>query len=263
MVVFRYEWKRSQKYVYIWAAALAACIFFMTPVYYGMIGTAEALPASFGEGGFLETLGVSLALLAEPLGMYEYLTGFLMNAGGIFGMHLGICLYGKECTEHTAEYLFTKPCRRGTIFGAKALCMLCGVSAVGAFYMLASLLALLLFRPGFPAWEFFLVALSFLLLTLFFGELGMLIGARWPHNRSPLLTAGLTVFSAYGVTAFARTADIRLLSFLSPFSFFGPAEIHAQGFYEWDYLLWYLFLAAAFLVMAYHVLMKRDVMCAG
>ena len=49
MLIFRFEWKRTQKYILIWAAALAVCIFSMTPVYYGMIETADALPAGFTQ----------------------------------------------------------------------------------------------------------------------------------------------------------------------------------------------------------------------
>lgn len=259
MVVFRYEWKRGRKYILTWAVTLAVCIFIMTPVYYGMLGTAETLPANFGEGGFLETLGLSLELLVQPLGMYSFLTGFLMNAGGIFGMHLGMRLYTGECTERTAEYLFTKPCGRRTIFYAKALCMLCGAGVAGAFYLLASLLTMALFYPGFSVGEFFLVALSFFLHALFFGTLGLWAGVCFPRSRSPLLTAGLTVFSAYGITAFARTVDIRWISFLSPFSFFNPTRIHELGFYEWDYLLWYLLLLAVLFMLAYRVLLGRDI----
>ena len=63
MVVFGYEWKRSRKYIFIWAIAVAVCVFVMTPVYYEMIGMTDSLPENFAQGGFFETLGVSLALL--------------------------------------------------------------------------------------------------------------------------------------------------------------------------------------------------------
>lgn len=96
MQIFRFEWKRSQKYILIWATALAVCIFFMTPVYYGMVETAGTLPAGFAQGGFFETVGVSIELLTKPMGMYSFLTGFFMIAGGIFGMHLGLSLHTKE-----------------------------------------------------------------------------------------------------------------------------------------------------------------------
>ena len=32
MLIFRFEWKRKRKYILIWAATLAVCIFSMTPV---------------------------------------------------------------------------------------------------------------------------------------------------------------------------------------------------------------------------------------
>lgn len=259
MVVFQYEWKRSKKSILIWAIVLAVCIFFMTPVYYGLIGMTDSLPENFAQGGFFETVGVSLDLLMKPLGMYSFLTGFFMIAGGIFGMHFGLSLHTKECTENTSEYLFTKPCGRRMIYLGKTQCLLGGVCVVGGAYLVASLVTMLLFKPGFSLGEFFLLAISFFLVTLFFGALGLLLGSCKPNNRSPLLTAGLIVFLEYCITAFSRTVSNRMIGFLSPFSFFSSSEIHKLRFYEWDYLIWYIFLVAAFLILSHAVLMKRDI----
>lgn len=259
MVVFRYEWKRSRRYILIWAAALAASIFFMTPVYYDMIGTPSGLPENFAQGGFFETVGVSLSMLTEPLGMYSFLNSFFMIAGGIFGMYLGLSLYTKDCTENTAEYLFTKPCGRKAIYCGKTLCVLIGVCVVGAAYLTASFMTMWLFQPGFLLSEFLLLAASFVLVTLLFGGLGLLWGSVWPNNHSPLLTSGLVVFVGYCITAFSRTIDNRMIGLLSPFSYFNPASIHESGFYEWDCLFLCLLLIVAFSVLVYVALMKRDV----
>lgn len=259
MVIFRYEWKRNRKYILIWAAALAVCIFCMTPVYYGMIDTPETLSENFAQGGFFETVGISLTLLMEPLGMYSFLNAFFMIAGGIFGMHFGLALQAKECTEHTAEYLFTKPCGRKKIYWGKTLCLLIGTGIVGIAYLLASFFTLALFVSGFPLNEFLLLAFSFTLITLFFGALGLLWGNIRPNNRFPLLTAGLSVFLAYCITAFSRTIGNHVISFLSPFSFFNPSAIHEKRCYEWDYLIWYLLLIMVFFLFSYKRLLKRDI----
>ena len=259
MVVFRYEWRRNRTYILLWAIVLAFCIFSMTPVYYGMIGATGELPENFAQGGFFETVGVSLALLMEPLGMYSFLNSFFMAAGGVFGMYLGLSLYIKECTENTAEYLFTKPCGRKTIYQGKTLCLLFGICTVGTSYLMASFLTMTLFHPGFLLTEFLLLALSFLLVVLFFGGLGLLWGSCKPNNRSPLLTAGLVVLVEYCITAFSRTIDRHVIGFLSPFSYFNPSAIHESGFYEWDYLLWYLLLVTFFFALSYVVMQKRDV----
>jgi len=259
MQIFRFEWKRSQKYILIWAVALALCIFSMTPVYYGMVETVGTLPTGFAQGGFFETVGISLELLTKPMGMYSFLTGFFMIAGGIFGMHLGLSLHTKEWTENTAEFLYTKPCGRQMIYKGKLLCVLVGVCVTGISYLLASFFAMMLFHPGFPAREFWLVAGSFVLITLFFALLGTMVGIFRPNNRSPLLTAGLVVFVEYCITSFSRTVNIRIIGFLSPFSFFSLAEIHNAGTYLWDYMLWYLLLLVAFLVFSYRKILKRDI----
>lgn len=259
MQIFRFEWKRSQKYILIWAVALALCIFSMTPVYYGMVETAGTLPTGFAQGGFFETVGISLELLTNPMGMYSFLTGFFMIAGGIFGMHLGLSLHTKECTENTAEYLYTKPCGRQAIYKGKLLCTLAGVCVTGIFYVMASFFTMTLFRPGFPTGEFFLVAGSLVLLTLFFALMGTMVGVFRPNNRSPLLTSGLVVFVEYCITSFSRTVGIRAIGFLSPFSFFSPAEIHHSGSYSWDYMIWYLFLMFVFALLTYWKILKRDI----
>lgn len=182
-----------------------------------------------------------------------------MIAGGVFGMHLGLSLHTGECTENTAEYLYTKPCGRQMIYRGKLLCTLAGVCVTGVSYLLASFFTMTLFQPGFSLKEFLLVAGSFILITLFFALLGILAGVFRPNNRSPLLTAGLVVFVEYCITSFSRTISIRAIGFLSPFSFFSPSEIHYAEAYSWDYMLWYLLLLSAFFILAYKEILKRDI----
>lgn len=174
-------------------------------------------------------------------------------------MHMGLSLQTKECTEHTAEYLFTKPCGRKRIYWGKTGCLLIGIGITGIAYLLASFLTLALFQSGFPLAEFLLLAISFSLITLFFGALGLFWGTLRPNNRLPLLTAGLSVFVAYCITAFSRTIGSAPISFLSPFSFFNPSAIHEKGSYEWSYLIWYLILVIAFFLFSYKRSLKRDI----
>ena len=98
-----------------------------------------------------------------------------MIASGIFGMHFGIAIHTKECSERTSEYLFTKPHTRKTIYWAKAFTVFFGVVVVSMVYLLASFLALALFRSGIDWGEFFLIALSLMLVTLFLAAMGLLV----------------------------------------------------------------------------------------
>lgn len=257
MVVFKYEWKQNKKYILSWSIVMAIVIFIMIPVYYEMISTAN-YSVNIGEGGFLKTLGLTLNLFTKPLGMYSYLTGFLMLAGGIFSMNLGLNANVKECVGNTSEFLLTKTYSRRDIYSAKFFSMFLGVGVLGIFYMISSFISMTLFRNEFSVYKFFLLSLSFFLVSFFFGLFGILIGIYFPKNRSTILTSSLSVLSFYGITAFARTVNIKSMSFLSPFSFFNPNAID-NGFYEVDYLIWYFILLFIFYFLSRRKFIKSDI----
>ena len=260
MVILKYELKRHRKYILGWAIALALCVFVMTPTYYSFMDVSTGdLYETLGTSDFYKGVGVSMEYLTSPLGIYAFLTSFFMIASGIFGMHFGIAIHTKECSERTSEYLFTKPHTRKTIYWAKAFTVFFGVVVVSMVYLLASFLALALFRSGIDWGEFFLIALSLMLVTLFLAAMGLLVGILFSRNRSPLLTAGLIVFVEYCVTSFSNIVSNRAISFLSPYSFFSAAEISKSGFYELDYLGWCVLLFALFLVLSYRVFLKKDI----
>lgn len=164
MVILKYELKRHRKYILGWAIALALCVFVMTPTYYSFMDVSTGdLYETLGTSDFYKGVGVSMEYLTSPLGIYAFLTSFFMIASGIFGMHFGIAIHTKECSERTSEYLFTKPHTRKTIYWAKAFTVFFGVVVVSMVYLLASFLALALFRSGIDWGEFFLIALSLML----------------------------------------------------------------------------------------------------
>ena len=190
MVILKYELKRHRKYILGWAIALALCVFVMTPTYYSFMDVSTGdLYETLGTSDFYKGVGVSMEYLTSPLGIYAFLTSFFMIASGIFGMHFGIAIHTKECSERTSEYLFTKPHTRKTIYWAKAFTVFFGVVVVSMVYLLASFLALALFRSGIDWGEFFLIALSLMLVTLFLAAMGLLVGILFSRNRSPLLTS--------------------------------------------------------------------------
>ena len=266
MTIFKYEMKRHRKYILGWALALAVCILMMTPVYYSFMelaGEENPLYQSLSGSDFFKSVGVSMEYLTAPLGIYAFLTSFFMIAAGIFGLHFGISIHTKEFEEKTLEYLYTKPHTRKEIFLAKAGTVFAGVLLVGLLYVLASAAAVALSSPKAPWGEFFLISLSLLWVTLFLAALGLLVGTIFSNNRSPLLTAGLIAFVEYCITSFSNVVGLRAISFLSPFSFFGAARISQNGFYELDYLCWYLLLFALFFGVACRHFLKKDIQFRG
>ena len=79
----------------------------------------------------------------------------------------------QRCSERTSEYLFTNPIPRKRFTGQRRSRFFFGVVVVSMVYLLASFLALALFRSGIDWGEFFLIALSLMLVTLFLAAMGL------------------------------------------------------------------------------------------
>lgn len=263
MVIFKFEMRNHRKYIWGWALSLAVCIFLMIPVYYSLLGRAESttnpLYDMLGETDFFQSIGVSMEYLTSPLGIYSFLASFFMLAAGIFGMNFGISIHIKEFSGKTSKYLFAKPHTRKVIFYAKAITVLCGSAIVRLTFMFSSFLSLSLFHTGFNLGEFILISNSLLLVSLLLAALGILIGVIFSNNHTPLLTAGLVVFSEYCISSFSRIVGNKGISFLSPYSYFSAADISHIGFYEWDYLVCYFTLLIMFMLIAYNVFLRKDV----
>ena len=262
MTIFKYELKRHKKYILGWAITIAVFILMMTPAYYSFMDVSQSsneLFETLGNNDFYKSVGVSMEHLTSPMGIYSFLTSFFMIASGIFGLHFGISIHTKEFEEKTSEYLYTKPHTRKEIFWAKAGTVFVGVVIVGVIYVIASWLAMVLSRPEGPWGEFFLVSMSLLWVTLLFAAMGMLVGTIFSNNRSPLLTAGLVILVEYCINSFSNIVSSKGISFLSPYSFFSGAKISQNGFYEIDYLIWYLVLFALFMIIAYRHFLKKDI----
>lgn len=264
MVVFRQEIRRLRSYIIGWTVCIAGLAFFMIPVYYNFLDmgseASEGLLKTISGTDFFESLGVGLNFLNTPLGIYSFLTTFFAVAAAIYGMNMGIGVLASEHTNRTAEYLYTKPCSRREIFRAKLAAVFCGVMGVGIGYILFSFFSMSVFRGDFDRWIFLLIAKSMLLICLLFAVFGMLIGTIWPHNRSPLLTAGLITLVEYCVTSASRVIGIPVMGYLSPFSFFTASDIAVLRFYEWGYLIWYMLLLGAALASAYRTFLYQDVL---
>ena len=196
MVIFKYELKRHRKYILGWAIALALCVFLMTPTYYSFMDVSTGdLYETLGTSDFYKGVGVSMEYLTSPLGIYAFLTSFFMIASGIFGMHFGIAIHTKECSERTSEYLFTKPHTRKTIYWAKAFTVFFGVVVVSMVYLLASFLALALFRSGIDWGEFFLIAvpvISFMKSIVIFTRNFLMKEFRMISFQDPVSIIGIT-----------------------------------------------------------------------
>ena len=260
MAIFRYEWRQLRGYTTSWALAVGILIFAMLPVYYSMLGAGtDTIEAMAGYGVF-ELLGVDAHTITQPAGVYGFLTAFFALAGGICGMYLGLGTFTRETVKNTAEFTYTKPFKRGSVYAAKVLAATLSAVIVGLCFYAGSVLAAVTALPaGIDMGLFSLVGLSFLWVELFFLLLGALVGAVHPKIRTPLLLSAGVVFIFYVFSAFASKVGAAAVKFLTPFSWFSTSRIMSLGGYDFGYLAAFVLLCAAFAAVGLAVFVKKDV----
>jgi ABC-2 type transport system permease protein len=252
--------RQLRSYSFWWALALALFIIMILPSYVSMLaGGAVDMEALEGNPMF-DMFGVDAHVIGTPIGCYGFINAFLAIAGGINGMFLGLKAFTKETVQNTADYIYTKPYKRGTIFCSKLISSFISVSIIGICYFLGSIAGGFAAVPG--GFDLKLLALltgSFFLIQLYFVLFGAFAGAVYSKIRTPLLLSSGVVFMLYVLSAFASKMDSTFIKFFSPFSYFGASKIINSGGYNASFMLSYIIFCAIFTVAGYVIFIKKDV----
>lgn len=261
MTIIKYEIKQLKGTLIIWTISLFLVILMILPVYIGMMSSADTLVLEgFGGNPMLEAMGVTLDVIATPMGTYAFLTFYVFLACAINGMNMGLKMITKEYTQKTADFIFTKPHSRGKVFLSKILAILISALIIGLAYFLGSWAGMLIGAGG--DYNFFImtqIAFSIVFIQLIFAALGLLAGIIFPHIRAPLLFATAVAFVSYVVGSFSNKMGYTAFTYLSPYHYFTSAEIIKTGFYEPRFLVLSFLLVGSLLVISYLIFSKKDI----
>lgn len=261
MAIFKYEMLQLKWYIFWWSAALAISIFGMLPTYMGFLTGAEIPAGMLAGNAFYDSIGLSMKYINTPIGVYGFLTSFMMIAAGINGMYLGLSIFTKECTGKTADFLMTKPYGRGKVFAAKTLAALTSAIIIGVAYMAGSFASV--FSNGADNFDLklvFLIGLSLIFLTLFFMAIGTFIGVLLPKIRTPLTFSAGVTFLFYITGTFSRKTGFIPGQFITPFVYFGHSNIIDTGGYDSTYMIVFLILVLLFTALSYNIFRKKDIL---
>nr|WP_312579800.1 ABC transporter permease subunit [Sedimentibacter sp.] len=264
MTIFKYELKQLRGSIIVWSAALAVSIFFMLPVYIEMLSGAAKMSSNFAGNSFFDVIGTNVDILSTPIGAYSFLTVFVLIAGAINGMKLGLGIITKEYMNKTTDFLFTKPHSRSKIFVSKLTAAASAVIIIGAFYFLASWAGMQNGSDGnYNFLTFALLALSVTLIQMFFLTLGMLVGVIFPHIRTTVAVSAGVAFVSYVFGAFSRKMGNVIIGYFSAYIYFDGAYIIVNNSYKVEYMILLASLMLIFTITAHQIFCKKDVMVAS
>lgn len=263
MTVFKYELLQLRSRIVIWSLVLPVLIIMMLPVYVDMI-TGASSDAIDGSQDFYEMLGTNFDTIRTPMGVYSFLTTFMLFACSINGMSLGISLFSKEYKNKSSEFLLTKPYSRTGVYLQKLLAGITVGTIIGIFYTFASILAMnMSIQESYSMSTLILIGLSTVFIFVFFLVFGFLAGVIAPQIRSAQPISFAATFMAYVFQAFSHKTRVVVVGFLSPYIYFEGAGVIDKGGYNLLNILLFIIISGALLFIAQRIYVKKDIQIVG
>ena len=147
-VIYRMELKRNFKAFIIWTASICGILFFGMLFYPaitadGLLTQMDTLFENPMMKGMLAAFGADISSLGSLTGFYvTYNSMYNVLLGCIFASVLAGKLFAAEESDKTADFLYTKPITRRTIFISKSAVLLTYIILLCLMYFLTSVLAL-------------------------------------------------------------------------------------------------------------------------
>lgn len=262
MNIFWHELRSNQRSTFIWAISLSVlAILFLSlfPSFTKDIDASkkilEHLPLALREA-----LGISLKNFFTIFGFFGYLFNFVVLAGAIQAMNLGVGAISKEDSGKTADFLLTKPVGRAKIITAKLLAALTSLILTNIVFITSAFIAAnVASTDRFSATIFLLITATLFLVQLVFLALGALFSVVIPKIRSVITVTLPTIFTFFIIGSLGAIIGNESVRYITPFKFYDTTYIINNGRYEVPYVV----IEAIFVIVAisvtYIVYSRRDI----
>jgi ABC-2 type transport system permease protein len=157
---------------------------------------------------------------------------------GVHAVLLGSGIVAKEETDHTAEFLFTKPRSRGKILAAKLLAALTGVVILNVVTVVASLVGMDAVTKSTAVNGDILFLMPALLgLQIYFLAVGFAFASVMRRPKRAGQWAAVVLLGTFVISSFVSVTDkFHFLKYLTAFEYFNPETIFANQKYDPVYL---------------------------
>ncbi|MCL1847261.1 MAG: ABC transporter permease [Coriobacteriia bacterium] len=230
--LFLNEIRRIRFGLLIWSLIVALIVglgimeYPMLKDYLGTMVNALSMIPKMGQLVF----GVYDVDLFEPIGYYVVMYYWTCLVVFTHAVYTGASIVSKESRDKTAEFLFTKPCKRNTIIWAKICAALVNITVVGLVALLVSLVSMIVITSDPTTYLQVLVSgLGMYLTQCVLAALGLLISALLKTYRSTVMVAVAVLLASYCLMFFVQYTQMPQFNFISPLAFFQVSDVVANG----------------------------------
>jgi ABC-2 type transport system permease protein len=262
MNVYRHEFKSLRKSTIIWAISLSLIIVMFLSLYPAFskdVAASEAILANFPPA-IRAALGLALTNLFTIFGFYSIPILYIVLAGSVQAMNLGIYAISKEDAGKTADFLLSKPVTREKVLTSKILASLSSISITNVIYLAVALLMAKAVASGtFSIKIFVMISLTLLFAQLYFLALGTFLSIVLPKIKSAIAISLPVVFVFFIIGNLGSIIGDQAVRYISPFKFFNSEYIIEHNAYEIKYMVVEVIVISVAIILSYIFYRRKDI----
>ncbi|MCG2728725.1 MAG: ABC transporter permease, partial [Acetobacterium sp.] len=200
MNILKQELRMGRKSLIIWCLSLVGILGFFMLLYPSISNQLDDFQKVFKSFPieFQQAFGIADLELSSILSFYQFTLMYVLLAGAIQAMNMGVAIISSEVREKTADFLFVKPVSRNRVVSMKILAVLVQILITNAIVFTAALIIVtLLSTDSYNVELFALFTLSLLFIQIFFASLGLFVSVFLKRIRTVLPISMGMVFIFY------------------------------------------------------------------
>ncbi|MEG1474373.1 MAG: ABC transporter permease subunit [Longicatena sp.] len=261
MNILKYECKKSIVSSLTWAISLTFFGFICIQLYIAFSANVtffETMLKAYSPE-MLKVLGANITIIKTLTGFYSFCFMYVVVAAAFQALYLGIHVLGKELSEKTADFLFTKPCSRKRVLTYKLGAMLLCLILVNVIYCGGTLLSAYLTGIEFNLTLFLFMNLSMFLTQILFLSLGFLLACSMHKIKSPLsISAGIIAFF-FLLQMIVNLEPEGILSYFSFLNYLSADAIITNNGFDYMKLGLLCCISIGCIIAGYYIFEHRDI----
>lgn len=262
MNIYIHELKMYRKTAIVWNLSLIgvfALFMAMFPTIFSDAMLMQDMLSNFPEE-FLRVFGMGSMDFSSEMGYYSYIFTYILVAGSILAMNLGISVLSEEIRENTADFLLAKPIKRNKIVTAKILAVMTFIIITNIIQIpTARVILELVKKNSFDNKIFLMISMTLLFIQIFFVSFGLFLSVLFKKIKSVVPISLGSVFGFYIIQFLNESLDDEKLSYFTPFAYFNSNRIIDTGGYDIKHLILCAIWVVIFTTVAYIVYSKKDI----
>ncbi|MGV6861037.1 MAG: ABC transporter permease subunit [Putridiphycobacter sp.] len=259
------ELKRGRKNFITWTLIVLGMTLMVLSIFPYMADMGKQLSSvlSTMPDELKKALGLDEKTWTSILNFYSLYYGiYIVLLIGIYTTSTAATILSKEEKDRTAEFLYTQPLSRQTIFLSKFSVLMTLLALVYIIQSLVTILAIHFFAQDEVDWSvFFIMHGHGLMLILLFTAIGLLLPLFFKPKKNFMGIIVGIIFGSYFVDAISKTADsVSWLGYISPFHYFNFSISDPDYQFNWLASVIVIFICAGLIILTNKIYLKRDIL---